>query len=370
MNVLHVLAPAAVGGLERVVQTLAAAQRADGDDVRVAAVFPGGARGAGTGFCAPLRAAGVDVHAIDVPHRGYLQERAAVAQLCTRYDVDVLHTHGYRSDIVNAGPRHAAHVTTAHGFTGGGLGNRVYEWMQRRTFRRLHAVVAVARPLASELVRSGVPARRVHLVANAWGETVPRLDRASARRELGVAGGAFVIGWAGRVSREKGLDVLLAALPHLGDFPWCLHVIGDGRERAGLERAALRRHPKGTIVWHGVVPAAERLFAAFDVFVLSSRTEGTPIVLFEAIAAGVPVVATMVGGIGDVTSADGALLVKPCDSRGVGAALRDVYRNPGAAAVRARAADARLRREYAIDGWGGRYRGVYAAALEERGARP
>jgi glycosyltransferase involved in cell wall biosynthesis len=369
MNILHVLAPSAVGGLESVVQTLAVAQRAAGDDVRVAAVFAGTSAEAGAGFCAPLRAAGVEVHTIEVPHRAYWREREAVAEVCRRHRVDVLHTHGYRSDIVNARVEGAVHVTTAHGFTGGGVGNRLYEWMQRRAFRRCDAVVAVARPLAGRLLRAGIPPQRLHLVVNAWSESAVRLDRASARRALGVDDDVFLIGWAGRVSREKGLDVLLAAMPYVGNVSWRLHVLGDGRERPALERWTRRRHLDERVVWHGLVPAAERLFAAFDAMVLSSRTEGTPIVLFEAAGAGVPIVATRVGGIPDVMSEREALLVPSDEPHALAAALRDVYRNPTAAATRARAAAARLRREHGVKGWGDRYRDVYEAALAMAGAR-
>jgi glycosyltransferase involved in cell wall biosynthesis len=363
MNIVHVVAPSAVGGLERVVQTLAIAQHAAGDDVRVAAVFAGGSPERAAEFVAPLRAAGIEVDAIEVPHRGYRREAEAVAELCRRHRADVMHTHGYRCDIVNAGVDRAARVTTAHGFTGGGLGNRVYEWLQQRAFRRFDAVVAVARPLAGRLVRGGVPSKRVHLVVNAWSESVVRLDRAAARRELGVTDDVFQIGWAGRVSREKGLDVLLAALPQLEKIPWRLDVFGDGRERVALERWARRRQLCDRIVWHGLVPAAERLFAAFDAFVLSSRTEGTPIVLFEAAGAGVPIIATSVGGIPDVTSPNEVLLVGSDDPAAIAAALRDVYRNPRAAATRARAADARVRREFGMRGWSDQYREVYDAAI-------
>src|SRR2546430_15130133 len=91
------------------------------------------------------------------------------------------------------------------------------------------------------------------------------------------------------------------------------------------------------IRWHGVVPDAERVYTAFDVCVLSSRTEGTPVVLFEAMAAGVPVVATAVGGVPDVLSAEEAVLVASEDPVGLAAGIRDVYADADAAARRARA---------------------------------
>ncbi|HEV8409460.1 MAG TPA: glycosyltransferase [Gemmatimonadaceae bacterium] len=369
MNILHVVAPSPVGGLERVVQTLAIAQRANGDEVRVAAVFAENSSEHSLRFIAPLQAANVAVDVIEVPPRGYRREAKEVAELCRRHRVDVVHTHGYRCDIVNARTDHAAHVATAHGFTGGGVVNRVYEWLQRLVFRRFDAVIAVARPLAYRLARAGVPSNRIHVVTNAWSESVERADRAAARAELGVPADAFMIGWVGRVSHEKGLDVLLAALPRLGKIPWHLHVFGDGRERASLERWTRRQNLDGRIVWHGLVPAAERWFAAFDAFVLSSRTEGTPIVLFEAAGAGVPIVATNVGGVPDVTSENEVLLVPSDRPDELAAALRDVYRNPRAAARRARAAQSRVRREFGIEGWYARHREVYEAALATAAGR-
>src|SRR5207244_2094763 len=89
--------------------------------------------------------------------------------------------------------------------------------------------------------------------------------------------------------------------------------------------------------WHGTLHDAARLFPAFDVFVLSSRTEGTPIVLFEAMASEVPVVATRVGGVPDILSAAEAALVPPNDPVALAAELRAVYRDPepaGSAALR------------------------------------
>ena len=174
-------------------------------------------------------------------------------------------------------------VTTVHGFTGGDWKNRLYERMQRRAHRKFDAVVVVSRPLMVQLIQDGVPPHRLHLVQNAWQGITPPLERLAARRALGIPARAFHVGWVGRLSVEKGPDVLLDAIGHLRDLPIVVSVLGTGRERGVLLDRARALGLAERIHWHGVVPGAARLFSAFDVFVLSSRTEGTPVVLFEAI---------------------------------------------------------------------------------------
>jgi glycosyltransferase involved in cell wall biosynthesis len=366
MVILHVVAPSAVGGLERVVQGLARGLRGTGHDVHVAAVLSGSADHP---FLAPLVHAGVPIHPLLLPPRAYLHERAAVAALCRRIRPEVLHTHGYRPDVVDVsvGRRLGIPtVSTVHGFTGGGWRNRFYEWLQRRALRRCDAVVAVSRPLAQRLERGGVPVERLHIVPNAWPGAEPPLDGIAARRALGVGPEGFVVGWVGRLSFEKGPDLLLDALRHLQDLPLAVSVLGDGPERASLEARARELGLDRCIQWHGTVPDAGRLFAAFDVFVLSSRTEGTPIVLFEAVAAGIPVVATRVGGVPDVVSPAGAALVPPHDALALAAEIRAVFRDPDAARARARAARTRLEHEFGVEPWLERYETVYRCVV--RGA--
>ncbi len=111
--------------------------------------------------------------------------------------------------------------------------------------------------------------------------------------------------------------------------------------------------------WHGVVPDAAPLFAAFDLFVLSSRTEGSPMVVFEAMAAGVPVIASDVGGVPEMLSPDEAVLVPPDHPAALAAALRAAYRAPAAACARAGRARARLCRDFGTEPWCERYDGIY-----------
>lgn len=358
MLVLHVVAPGDVGGLERVVQLLGRGQVEAGLDVHAALV----AAGVTPPLFASLAAAGVTPHQILLPNRAYWRERAAVRRLCEQLRPDVVHTHGARADVVDAAAGRSLRiptVTTVHGFTGGDWKNRFYERLQRRAFKKFDAVVAVSGPLREQLVREGVHPNRIHVVRNAWQEIAPLLERARAREALGIAGAELRIGWVGRLSREKGLDVLIDALARLGDVPCGLSVVGSGVEEPALRERAHELRVEHRITWHGVIPDVARLFAAFDLLVLSSRTEGTPIVLFEAMAARVPIVAARVGGVPDVVSPAEALLVAPEDPPGLAAAIRDVYAHRAEARARAERASARLAGEFTLAPWVGLYGAIY-----------
>ena len=186
LSVVHALAPAPFGGLETVLRHLAAGLHEAGHTVTVAPVIgPGEAET--HPFVLDLAGTGVRVAPIEVSGRGYLAERRAMRDLLCEVEASVLHTHGYRPDVIDSGvapklgvPR----VTTVHGFTGGGRKNRLYESLQRFVFRRFDAVIAVSKKLGSEIVASGVPANSVHVLQNAFPEDGSRLDRVSARRAL------------------------------------------------------------------------------------------------------------------------------------------------------------------------------------------
>ena len=362
MVILHVAAPGGFGGLEQVVQALASGHWRRGHRVHVAAVLDAG-RGEPP-FLDRLRSSGVSVVTLPLPPRAYWREQKAISELCREVRPDVVHTHGYRADVVDSPAARRlgiATVTTVHGFTGGGWKNRLYERLQSWAFRRFDAVVAVSHPLARQLAGAGICSDRLHVVPNAWSGGTPVLGRVAARRTLGLPQDGFRIGWIGRLTREKGADVLLDAVAQLRDLPVAVSVLGDGRERQALGGRARRLEVEDRVRWHGAVPDAASLFCAFDVFLLSSRTEGTPIVLFEAMAARVPIVAAEVGGVPDVVTRSEALLVPPEDAAALADAVRAVWRDPDAARVRAEAAHRRLVQQFAVSPWLARYEAIYQA---------
>lgn len=337
-----------------------------GHDVKVAIVLTGSTRR--HPVLDALESRGVNAVPVFLPPRRYRREMSAVRELCRSFVPNVVHTHGYRPDVLHRralASLRVPMVTTLHGFTGGGAKNRFYEWLQLRSVRSFDATVAVSSPMADRLQRAGVPAGRVHVIPNAWELRVPMDPGHSARTRLEVPAHRFHIGWIGRLSREKGPDVFVEAMRRLDDAGITASIIGDGRLRDELvARAAEVRGPE--LVFHGYVPDAGRLLAAFDVVVLSSRTEGTPIVLFEGMAAGVPVVATTVGGIPDVVGPDSAYLVPPEDPEALAEAIRAVHRNPGEARRRALRAQALLDEKHAVGPWLDRYERLYADLVDQR----
>lgn len=359
LNVVHVLAPASFGGLERVVIALAVGHAAQGHRVRIAPVVHG--PGDEDPFVVAARAHGCEVTPIEVSTRDYRGERRLILELCQSFGAHVLHTHGYRPDFLDSGvavrlgiPR----VSTIHGFTGGDWKNRVYERLQLRTLRRFDAVVAVSRAQIDRLSEAKISRERIHVIPNAWFPGA-MLDREAARAKLEVPESAFHIGWVGRISREKGPDVFIDALRQLGEAPAVVSILGDGPLRAELE-ADLDRDPIPIqIRWQGAVPDASQLFPAFDAFVVSSRTEGTPIVLLEAMAARVPILSTRVGGIPDMVSSEEAYFVPSDDPQLLAAGLRSMIRNPAERAKRANTAQVRLQAEFSFTRWVDRYEALY-----------
>jgi glycosyltransferase involved in cell wall biosynthesis len=181
--------------------------------------------------------------------------------------------------------------------------------------RRLPVVVAVSARAARQVEQLlALPAGAVRAVPNGVPEPAPP-------RPVPVPPGRLVIGAVGRLDRQKGFDLLLRAVARLP----AAHVVlvGDGPERPALERLAAELGIAGRVSLLGWSEDAPGYLRSFDVLAVPSRYEGLPLVLLEAMVAGVPVVATTVGGIPDAVRDEvSALLVPPDDVAALAAALR------------------------------------------------
>jgi glycosyltransferase involved in cell wall biosynthesis len=167
---------------------------------------------------------------------------------------------------------------------------------------------------------------------------------------------------AGLFYDAKGFDLLIEAVGRVPDVR--LDLVGDGPPRPELE--ALARRLGADVTFHGVVSKAElaRLMRRADLFVSSSRYENNPVVVLEALASGLPVVATSVGGVPEIVGGDG-LLVGPGDAGALAAAIEEAL---GREFDRAAIAD-RARERYSAERIGPDLVALYERAVEIRGRR-
>jgi len=361
LRILHLAAPAPFGGLEGVVRALAGGMARRDHQIRVAVLLPPDEHGHGLEGLLQEDVALVEIR---THRRGYLKQIDGVARELGRVPGTVLHCHGYHADVVGlraARPRKSPTISTVHGYVGGSLRNRCYEWLDRRVLREFNRVIAVSRPLGDQLLASGIPNPKLLVIPNAYAPVGIPLSKAEARRELGLPTGGLVAGWVGRLAGEKGPDVFLEALAAAP--AWQASFIGSGPELSGLEARTRELGLENRVRFHSALPNAGSLLQAFDVVVISSRTEGTPLVLFEAMAAEVPVITSRVGGIPDVVGPDQALIIAPDSPQELVGALQAVEAQPGAASGRAANARRVLETRFAAGPWLDRYEAVYAELM-------
>jgi glycosyltransferase involved in cell wall biosynthesis len=251
---------------------------------------------------------------------------------------DVLQTHAVKSHFLArvAGlPRRYPWAAFHHGYTWTSWKTRAYNELDRWSLRRANAVFTVSGPFREELVGKGVRRERVRVIHNAiapeWGQAARQPEAAGRlRKEIGIAGESKVALIVGRLSLEKDHGTLVKAIAALQEkYPVELVIVGDGPERGAIQQSAEELGIRSRVHLVGQQASAEPYYGIADVAVLSSRTEGSPNALLEAMAAGVPAVATRVGGIPEmVTDGESALLVEPGDVTAMRVALDRVLGDP------------------------------------------
>ena len=224
--------------------------------------------------------------------------------------------------------RQAKWVAFHHGYTTTSLRTRMYNQLDRWSLKRAERVVTVCGQFADEMASLGIPEDHIriqHMPIRAKGP-VSREEATILRRELGVADATRVVLSVSRLSREKGHDDLLRAIARVRELapsiPVKLLVVGEGPELEALKVTCRDLNLSENVSFLGHQDNVSRYYAVADVFVLSSHSEGSPNVLLEAMDAGVPIVATMVGGVPEIITNDqDGLLVKSRDIAGMAVAI-------------------------------------------------
>jgi glycosyltransferase involved in cell wall biosynthesis len=300
MVIAHVLSSFGQGGQERVAVDLARLQRVAGHEV-VAISIAAGPEGP---ISSAFRAAGVLIETIAKRPRVDPSLPLRLAAYLLRQRVDVVHTHNPHALIYGAPAAWLAGAIVVHSKHGMNPDRRRRVWLRRAAAKLVDAYVTVTPMLAKTALEQGdCDSSRLHVVPNGI-DVVRFVPSASRRRkirdELGIPDDAWVVGTVGRLAPEKDHALLVDAMAPLLAAGRRLVIVGDGAECEAL-RARIERLPGREYVHMlGERKDVESILAALDAFALTSRTEGLPLVLLEAMAAGVPVVSTAVGGIPDL----------------------------------------------------------------------
>ena len=282
-------------------------------------------------FVAAAREAGAEVDVIGERFRFDPRVIGELRRVVARRAPDVVQTHSVKSHFLArlAGlGRGRPWVAYHHGYTSTDLKMLAYNRLNRWSLPAAERVITVCGPFAEQLAREGVRPERISVRHNSVVAPPPadHEERRALRERLGVDESARVVLAVGRLSREKGHADLVRALAALRGTHQNLNVrlviVGEGPERGRVEAEARASGVLGRVFFEGHAGNVRPYYAAADVLALPSHSEGSPNVLLEAMAAGLPAAATAVGGVPEiVTDEESALLVAPRDPRAMAAAL-------------------------------------------------
>jgi glycosyltransferase involved in cell wall biosynthesis len=296
---------------------------------------------------------------LSVPDGGACDWRVVprLLDICRRERVTIWHGHDYKSNALGLLLRRfwpMRLVTTVHGWVHQTRRTPLYYWIDRLCLPRYERVICVSEDLLQRCLACGVPADRCSLVENAI-DTV-QFSRwapaAEAKKQLGIPPERFVVGAIGRLSAEKGFDILIRAVAELlkGGLDAELLIIGEGDEKARLESLIAELGAEGRIRLLGYRSDTRELYEAMDLFALSSYREGLPNVLLEAMSLEVPVLATRVAGIPRlIRDGENGLLVEPGDPQGLARALAGLLADDGLRDRLSRAGRATVETNYSFE---------------------
>jgi glycosyltransferase involved in cell wall biosynthesis len=317
------------------------------------------------------REAGVPVHVIPESSNNLIQLIRKCRRELKGVTPDIVHTHRVKEDVVGAlatiGCKGTRIVRTVHGVDEAQLGRptlarRLTRLVHRACVRsRIDRTIAVSGSLKLELT-ARYPHDVISYVAN--GIEVARMQKRRARLQERP----ICVGLAGRLVPVKRVDVFLRTASLLNEKvpgAFLFKIYGDGPEESALRALAAELNLLGTLFFEGFVLDIAAAIAQLDLLLLTSESEGLPMVILEAMALDVPVIASAVGEIPAVL-ANGkcGVLIDTCDPIDFAHAVLRYRERPEEFSERATAAGARVQERYSADACARAYQDQYRACLE------
>jgi glycosyltransferase involved in cell wall biosynthesis len=314
------------------------------------------------------RQLGIESH--QIPSRGKLDWQAirALRQLAFSTAVDVVHAHGYKADVfVYLALRRSKlpYVATCHNWLDNDRKSRVYGYVDRRILSGYSRIAAVSEEVQGRLQGSGVNPAQIELIRNGIDVRPFRLESPKSQGEDGGRVN-LVVGFVGRLSWEKGPDIFIRAagevLRQYDRVEFAL--AGEGPELSGLQILIdeLGIRPKIHLLRH--VKDMACLYHDFDLMVSSSRREGLPIAVLEAMASSLPVIATSVGDVPKVIShGRTGMLIPPEDPRLLAQAILELLEDAPRRSQLGAAASRFINEAFSLDRMAKEYFQLYGKAI-------
>jgi glycosyltransferase involved in cell wall biosynthesis len=289
-------------------------------------------------FVAAAREQGVNIHVIAERFRFDTRVIGELRRIVSEESPDILQTHGVKSHFLVklAGlHKHYPWIAYHHGYTTTNLKMRGYNRLNRWSLPSAARVITVCQAFADQLTQAGVREHRLRFCHNSV--VAPRTLTTDEQQELKhrfkINRDERVMLSVGRLSREKGHADLISAVAHLRDFDpllkFKLLIVGEGPEQEHLEQAVRKHDLKEHVCFVGHVNEVAPFYSIADLLALPSHSEGSPNVLLEAMAAGIPIVATNVGGVPEIAKDEKTALLVPRENpRLFAAALHRLLANP------------------------------------------
>lgn len=265
-----------------------------------------------------FRALGFPAHEVPMSGRFDFSVVSKLVTLIKEQGIDIIHTHGYKSDILGVMAARKAGipcVVTPHGFENAeDMKLRLFIWLGCKAMKYAHAVVPLSTQLVTDVKAHGIPDQRIHYIQN--GVDLSEVEAVAAQPSAISAEQGKRIGFIGQLISRKNVKDILDIFDSLqskhGNLK--LLLLGDGDERAALEQYASGLQHCTDIEFLGFRDDRLELLKSFDLFVMTSTLEGIPRCLMEAMAMGIPVAAYDIAGIDQLlTHQQTGLLAKPGD---------------------------------------------------------
>lgn len=331
MNILHLVSSGGLFGAEKVILNLAGQGK---DSTWVGALY--NRHNPHLEIVEEAKKAGLKTIVFESKGRVDFKTAREIQRFLKEHQIDILHTHNYKSDIVGflatrfsptqwVGTNHVWHSTDSK--------LRFYESLDAFVLRFAKIIFTVSKEIKDDLIAKGFPASKLHVINN--GITISQFNQTSQRNVLRSSFGRtekdILLVIPGRLAPEKGHEVLFKALnlviprvPHI----YCL-VVGDGPLKNDLEALVKSMKLEKHVIFTGIRKDMPDIYNACDVMINASFIEGLPMVILEAMASRLPIIATKVGGVPNVLrNKENGILLDPGKPEDLAEAIIELSSDP------------------------------------------